>query len=226
MRPIRTLVLATAVAALSTGAHASTLTAIKKGQFTYGELTLTGSQVMGETMTAYATAFDMEGGSATGTVPSDLLGRFVAWCLDVSSAIAKRATYDVNPDTVFGGFSVDTTAVQRYFDANFNETIHTDVIDAAAFQVGLWQTIYTPDEFSYSVTNESFRDKVDAFVSAGTNYGEGRVWSLTYLENTTGGQSLVTATPIPLPATGLLMLGVMGLGGIGVVARRRRDKAA
>jgi hypothetical protein len=38
-------------------------------------------------------------------------------------------------------------------------------------------------------------------------------------------QNLVTAV-IPLPATGLLMLGMMGLGGLGVVARRRKDKAA
>ncbi len=242
MKPIRTLALAAAVSALALGAYASTTVDARfDGTFTSFNVSIQGTEVVGNltvnSATVNASAFDMFGSNPSpddGSVPSSVIGKFVAWCLDIGAYLNQgTGTYTVNPETVFASsYDVDTTAVRRYFDANFSASIHLDATQAAAFQIGLWATIYdtvnAPVEFGYTSPNEAFTLLVDGFVAAGTNYGGNRIWTLTYLESTDDQryQNLVTATPIPLPATGLLMLSVMGLGGIGVMARRRRDKAA
>ena len=230
MKTIRSLALATAVSVCATGALASTVKVTYSSSYPSTLITISGTEVVGGSANALAGAFNMTGSEPSdASVPSNVIGSFIAWCLDAGAYLnTGTGTYTVNPETVFAAYDVNTTAVERYFDANFTDTIHLDATRAAAFQVGLWQTIYTGiGQFSYSGANatDAFTALVDGFVADGLAYSDDRIWTLTYLESSSH-QSLVTATPIPLPATGFLMLGVMGLGGIGVMARRRRDKAA
>ena len=230
MKIFRTLAFVTAVSAFATGTFASTVDVKFISSFPSTTIRINGTEVVGSNpVNVAAGAFNMTGSNpSNASVPTSVIGSFIAWCLDVGAYLnTGTGTYGVNPDQVFTSYPVNTTAVERYFDANFSNTIHLDGTRAAAFQVGLWQTIYTGDgEFSYSGVNatDSFIELVGGFVAAGLAHGGPRTWTLTYLESASS-QSLVTATPIPLPATGLLMLGVMGLGGIGVMVRRRRQTA-
>ena len=58
----------------------------------------------------------------------------------------------------------------------------------------------------------------------GTTPQNGRQFDLTFLEGELNGdvhsQNLVTASPVPLPATALLLVGA--LGGLGALRRKRR----
>ena len=155
----------------------------------------------------------------------------------------------------FGLDSVQRKAVQAVFDANYStvesnlgtNNIGTNRVQAG-FQIALWGAVYqaadvvagtltdffTTGSFQVSssgTTNNALTDAHTYLLNAFNHIDSGgsRVYTLTFLETTDSTnprpQNLVT-TAIPLPATGFLMLSVMGLGGIGVMARRRRDKAA
>ena len=229
MKPIRALALAAAVSALAIGAQASTVELTYNGQTAYQTVKITENPFDdGYTGNVRAGAFNMSGTSSDPDAPASILDPFVAWCLDIGAFMfsSGERTYETT-DEPFKSYPVNKTAVTNFFDANFGSVTLSDANENAAFQIGLWATIYG-DTFSYYSQNVTLNALVTAFVNAGTTYTGERIWTLTYLESTDDPrfQNLVTATPIPLPATGFLMLGVMGLGGIGVMARRRRDKAA
>jgi hypothetical protein len=229
MKVFRSLAFAAAVLTLALAGNAATVELTYNGLSSSRQVTIKKNPFDdGYTGDVKAGGFKMTGASTDPTAPSHILGSFIAFCLDIGahmfgSGSKNFKTYETT-DNPFGSFSINKTAVERFYDANFASVNVNTANQSAAFQIGLWATIYGSD-FEYSSTNTTLIGLVNDYVTAGATYGGDRIWTLTYLESTDDPryQNLVTATPIPLPATGLLMLGLMGLGGIAsIVARRRR----
>jgi hypothetical protein len=167
-----------------------------------------------------------------------VLGSFVAWCLDLTHPLGTGAggyAYTITSTPFSNSYGLDSaemTRVQSVFDANYAGVNVFDKIQAAAFQVALWNSLYDSDLLSsagiFAISTSSLKPsyaliaaQADLYMAAANAFAGPRVWNLTFLESTEEQtrQNLVTATPVPLPAgAGLLLL---ALGGLGLAARRR-----
>ena len=172
------------------------------------------------------------------TDTSGTLGTFIAWCVDLTSFTTHGNFEFTITETPFSNsYGLNTNErqrVQTYFDANYSETLANDRDSSAAFQVGLWESLYD-DDFSLTdntAATDEFRANSSAavnglaagFLAAAQGYGGGQKWDLTFLENNAGNkQNLITVSAVPVPAAGLLLIG--GLAGLGAVGARRRRKA-
>ncbi len=170
------------------------------------------------------------------------LGSFIAWCLDISTFLALPNAYTTTntPFSMTTGAITPTRAgdIQKLFNTGYSATVTgiTSAAVSAGFQLALWEILY--ETGSYGLTTGSFQASGDV-VSAATNQANTllgalsgpitQAYSLTFLESPKGAngaqltQNLVTASAVPLPAAGVLLLTVMG--GIGALARYKRKSA-
>lgn len=189
---------------------------------------------------------------ATGSLPTNLyagalsftevsatsvLGDFIAWCLDISTylntGVATYETTDTPFDNSYGLSDDEKERVQRLFDANYDDSITTDAVSAAAFQLSLWEVLYDDD---WDLSTGSFQGSASASVlTAANGYLDAaddgvieKQFNLVFLESVDSAsdgsnkyQNFVTATPVPLPAAGVLLLA--GIAGLGAVKRRRKN---
>ena len=191
-----------------------------------GTVTLSGDAVNGSP-NVYAGGF---------ALTAEGLGDFVAWCLDVGANIftSSPSQYKETSEPFANSLTLEQSAITnitRLFDKYYNPGAVSSVLNddkqATAFQTTLWKLVYGDDltisNFSPSGANDLSSDMFD-FVTD-TDNAIARVWNLTFLESTANprSQNLVTATVIPLPAAGWLL--VTGLGGLALVARRRKSAA-
>lgn len=193
--------------------------------------------------------------AATGFIMDDGVAEFIAWCFDLDHSLTSTLTYDYVPTTTpFSNSSFAAGGVARaqtMFDANFASVDVNDAVDAAAFQMALWEVAYDDD---FSITSGVFQAAgfgIDAaaisatatgFLNTATTYTDVEKYSLTFLQDNsqnaglfanlptgTNFQNLVTAsllppganTPVPLPAAAPLLAGAIGLM---AMARRRKAK--
>ncbi len=222
--------------ALSVGAASATTVSLH-----YDGATAHGSVDFVSTPDGVTPAYDPAGAFGfrmTDVSEPSLLGSFVAWCLDLTHPLGTGAGgYDYTVTSTpfsnsFGLNSAEMARVQSVFDANYAGVNVTNKIQAAGFQVALWNSLYDSDLLSssgiFAISISDMRPsyaliaaQADLYMAAASAFAGPRVWNLTFLESAEedARQNLVTATPVPLPAgAGLLLL---ALGGLGIAARRR-----
>lgn len=160
-----------------------------------------------------------------------VLGDFVAWCLDLGSFLGTSGAhaYTITPTPFSNSYGLDDTQrarVQNVFDANYGTLTLTDGIQVAGFQLALWEALYDGDG---NLGTGTFRASASAailnaaagFLGAASSWAGGQRYEMTFLESTGNPQrqNLVTVSPVPLPAGGLLLL--TALGGLAWARRRK-----
>ena len=168
------------------------------------------------------------------------MGSFVAWCLDIAHYLmntgeSQNYTQTNDPFSNSAGLSnVAKDRVQSVFDANYASLDTSNGDHAAAFQMALWEAAYEEDDAAMSVSSGWFQASswgstamANRYLTAASNYSGDSQWDLAFLEVDgdenrwkRSGQNLVTVSPVPVPAAGLLLL--TSLFGMGAIARRRR----
>jgi hypothetical protein len=168
---------------------------------------------------------------------------FIAWCLDLFDTLSLPSTYKVNNTSPFDdGQPVITLAIRNNLQALFN-TAYDSFLGAglpnndasAGFQLALWEIVYeTSGTFNVDGGNNALKgafyatSSADA-VTAANAYLAGLGGPVTTHYNmffldakNSERQDLVTVSPVPLPAAGVLML--VALGGL-VASRKLRRRA-
>lgn len=154
------------------------------------------------------------------------MGDFLAFCVDLVQFIADPTTYTVDPNLYTG----DTlTNMNKLFysalgGASLGWVIDTS-LEAAGLQVALWEVMLDTDN-GLDLEDGAFEMSGNAAAQAqAQTYLDGMLgarddaYDLTFLYSAEK-QDVVTVSPIPLPAAGLLMM--FALGGLGVASRRRK----
>lgn len=217
---------------LAAGASATTVDLTYMGTTATNPKTvkITNSPVDEAATHVYAYGFKMR------TDDTDPLTEFLAWCLDIGSTLGTGSAYPYEITNTpfsnsFGLNLLERGRVQAVFDANYGELDDTDGVQAAGFQVALWDALYDDDwnattgDFAVAATDGNVIAKANDYLGAAQNYGAGKRFNLSFLESVPGDsgskkQNLVTATPVPLPAAGWLM--IAGIGGLTALRRRKQ----
>lgn len=152
---------------------------------------------------------------------------FLAWCFDLIHPVSLGKSYEYAAvEAPYSNSYLLAGAdrrVSKLFNANYDTLDATDQVQAAAFQLAVWEVANDDD---FSVTSGVFQaagygnraaeitSTAQSFLKSGANFDGIGLWKTTFLETreSKGTQNLVTATrgtqisAVPLPAGGLLFI--------------------
>lgn len=175
--------------------------------------------------------------SAGGFRITDGVNNMIAWCLDISHNLSLPASY-IETDTPFsnsyGLTGTQQANVEKLFNTNYSGLDLNDNDQSAGFQLALWELVYeksssfdvTTGWFSASLSRWStslaldyanaFLDNLSGAITGAFNFtyyeSVGETSYGRHKSKTTYSQNLISVTPVPLPAAGLLLgCGLMGL---------------
>jgi len=207
-------------------ASAATVSLVYNGGTSNGKVTITAAP----TATASGTlpmnvgAFGFKMTDTTGQ-----MGSFTAFCMDISRWLQGSGQYDTTTTPFTNSYPVSAAAmarIQAVFDANFASVLLTNAVQAAGFQVALWNALYDTDwsagsgVFAVMDGTSGATAQATAYLVAAQNYAGGQQYNMTFLQSKTYNQNLVTVSPVPLPAAGGMLLAA--LAGLAMLRRRRQ----
>ena len=153
------------------------------------------------------------------------LGDFLAWCIEIGVALLPNdpGAYHVDPTAVSAAARTD---LGKLVDTAFAGHNFSSDVEMAKYQTAIWEIVYDSDEMSgatlasgdYVITesNDGAKAAAESFLNGLNGPKTGR-YRLTYLQSDDS-QNLLTATPVPLPAAGWML--IAGLGGLAALRRR------
>lgn len=168
---------------------------------------------------------------------AELGDKFVAWCFDLIHPVSLGATYDyeVVESPFSNSYLLDgaDTRVSNLFNANYSFLEIANEIQAAAFQLAVWEVANDDD---YDLEDGVFQGRgrgkgaseitatAQEFLLNGEQFRGPLSWQPIFLETreARGTQNLVTAvevSSVPLPAAGFLLIG--GLASLAAFRRRK-----
>ncbi|MEM1388951.1 MAG: hypothetical protein AAGG54_15185 [Pseudomonadota bacterium] len=149
------------------------------------------------------------------------VGDFSAFCVDLFQNMVSGKDYTEMPG-LFSSAIVDE--LDRLFTSVY--AMVDTATEAAAFQVAIWEIItdfnagYDLDSGDFSMSKDAAVEGLANTFLAGLDTAETGGYTLSFYQSDDS-QNLVTATPVPLPASALALLAALG----GLFGLRRRARA-
>nr|WP_319386769.1 hypothetical protein [uncultured Roseibium sp.] len=163
----------------------------------------------------------------------------VAWCLDIAHSLTLKGLYEMTNAPFSNTFSFSDTQktnIESLFETAYLDLDLSNDNQSAGFQLALWEIAYESSG-TLDVQNGTFStvasmgavDAANAFLGnlggqITQSYQVDYYESLGYRNGTRYSQNLVSVTPVPLPAAGLLL--AFGLTGLYLTGTRKKPKAA
>ena len=164
---------------------------------------------------------------------------FIAWCLDITHSLKLPSKYNVTETPFSNSYRLTSTQkanVENLFETNYTNLDLNDGAQSAGFQLALWEVVYE-DTANFNVSNGTFHAWANSSVLGFANQFLGNLggnilqnYDFDYYESVPWkkrrsgvlkqSQNLVSVTPVPIPAAGLLLGG--GMLAMFFFARRKK----